>query len=282
MKEDFPLPDERVNVTPSHPLKEAALLSAALVGIILIVGLILELSSDHLIPLIPFSAEQSLLQEHHDLFPDDDAAIRNALQALADNLAAHGNFPANMPVTIHYASSDTINAGATLGGHIIIFRGLLQRIPHENALAMVLAHEMAHVKHRHPLRAAGRGITLSLLLAMFGIAGSDLPANLAGSASFMQSMHYSRAYERESDATALAMVKSYYGHTDGAADLFRLLADEEKKQGKEEGPLWAFMRSHPITEQRTQAASSTSNQHRITPLPQTLQLKLSSPSQSDS
>ena len=63
---------------------------------------------------------------------------------------------------MHYDASDTVNAFATLGGHVVIYRGLLEKLPNENVVAMVVAHEIAHIKHRDPVAALGRGVAITL------------------------------------------------------------------------------------------------------------------------
>ena len=67
------------------------------------------------------------------------------------------------------ASSKENNAYATLGGNIILTRELINSMSSENALSMVLAHEIAHIKHRDPIRSAGSQV---FLYAMFSILGS--------------------------------------------------------------------------------------------------------------
>jgi predicted Zn-dependent protease len=47
--------------------------------------------------------------------------------------------------------SDAINAFATPGGHIFITRGMAERAPSEDALAGVIAHELAHIQLMHGL-----------------------------------------------------------------------------------------------------------------------------------
>lgn len=52
---------------------------------------------------------------------------------------------------------------ATPGGHVIIYRGLLEKIPNENTLVMLLGHEIGHIKLRHPVKALGKGVVIGLL-----------------------------------------------------------------------------------------------------------------------
>jgi len=55
----------------------------------------------------------------------------------------------------HFAvlQSDTVNAFASPGGTILVTNGLLRLCRNEEDLAGVLAHEIAHVTLRHPLKA---------------------------------------------------------------------------------------------------------------------------------
>jgi predicted Zn-dependent protease len=46
-------------------------------------------------------------------------------------------------------NSPDLNAFGTIGGHIFICRGLLEALPSEDAVAAVLAHEIAHIQLRH-------------------------------------------------------------------------------------------------------------------------------------
>ena len=49
------------------------------------------------------------------------------------------DLPKDMSITVHYSTDKTVNAMATLVGNIIIFQGLIDVLPNENALAMVMA-----------------------------------------------------------------------------------------------------------------------------------------------
>ena len=79
---------------------------------------------------------------------------------------------------MHYDDDADVNAFATLGGHIVVYPGLLEAVPDENALAMVLAHEIAHVRHRHPIvglsRSAADATALETLARAYGhVGGAD-------------------------------------------------------------------------------------------------------------
>ena len=92
-------------------------------------------------------------------------------------------------------------------------------MPSENALAMVIAHEIAHVRHRDPIAALGGGATLALLLAIAGGNVQSLAPQVAG----LVQRGYSREAERLADEDALGALERFYGHAGGAADVFRQL-----------------------------------------------------------
>ena len=169
------------------------------------------------------------------------------MQGLADQLAQQIELPEDMQFTIHYDDSSTENAYATLGGNIYIYQGLLDLLPNENAVAMVIAHEMAHVYHRHPIIAMGRGVVIGLLLATISGLSSDMfVGQVVNDAGVLTLLTFNRDQEREADRTALAMLEKHYGHIKGADELFELL---HNRQSDEDNPP-LFLSTHPLTEER--------------------------------
>lgn len=66
------------------------------------------------------------------------------------------------------------NAFATPGGYVFLSRGLLKLLRNEAELAAVLGHEIAHVSHRHALRALERNKKLAGLGSLtIGAMGAD-------------------------------------------------------------------------------------------------------------
>jgi len=220
------------------------------IGLLLLFAL-LGLAADWLAEKVPFAYEQQLAEPLLEHDKDDATARQTAyLQGLAERLAAQMDLPEGMTIRVHYADDAEVNAGATLGGHVIMFRGLIERLPHENALAMVLAHEIAHIKLRHPVRSMGRGVVLAVAIAaLTGASGNSLGAGIVGEAGLLTALDFSRDQEAAADAEGLAAVAALYGHVAGSAELFTVLLEEER-----DAPLAAsqisFLRSHPLSEQR--------------------------------
>lgn len=249
MKYANPIIPEGINVSGENPLKELALLGG---GVLLAIGAVvfaLSLIAGSFARLIPFEFELELVQD----FPAPEtksAAVEKYLQTLADRLAAAQGLDDDMPVTVHYMDDATINAFATFGGRMFLHRGLLERIPNENSLAMVISHEIAHIKHRHPIMSLGRGVVVGLALAaIFNVSGNDLAVKVLGEAGFLTALSFSREQEQQADETALATLEQIYGHVSGAEELFRIFLDLEK------GSLVRvpqFFNTHPDTTRRIQ------------------------------
>lgn len=246
---------EGINVSKTHPLKEFAWLAAGLIILVVFSVLILSLMAEHLTRYIPFSMEQkaaaSISERYADEHPlgQQQQAIQNYLQTLADDLVIHQGLEDGMSITVHYIDDDTVNAFATLGGHVIIFKGLLEKMPHENALSMVMAHEIAHIKHRDPIVSLGRGLTVYLALtSIVGIGNNSSFEQVLGQTGLLTMMSFSREQESAADRTALLTLKRYYGHLKGAAILFEILQQEEDGY-----KVPSFFNSHPLTEDRIKA-----------------------------
>ena len=238
---------EGINYSKEHPLKEFVLLSAGVLGLIFAALLVLGVLADRLAIYIPFSVEQRIAAERF-IDSDKNAPIDHYLNDLAARIARAQQLPKDMTVTVHYIDDDTVNAFATLGGNILMFRGLLEKLDNENALTMVLAHEVAHIRHRHPIRSMGRGVVIGVALSMVSSSlGNAMVDKVLGHAGNIAVLSYSRDQEKEADETALKTLVKMYGNVEGATDLFEVLKKQEKGSLTPE-----FYSSHPLTDKRLQ------------------------------
>lgn len=267
---------EGINVTNVHPLRELAVLLCGAVVLIVAGVYVLGLSAGFMAPYIPFEMERKLVSS----FPVEqgsDGEVEAYLQQVTDRVVDVMALPDDIDITLHYSQGNTVNAFATLGGNVIVFRGLLEKLPNENALAMLLAHEIAHVKHRDPIVSLTRGVTISSALGLI-LGWSDL--DLMGEAGVYTLLHFSRAMEQEADKEALQAVYRLYGHTRGATDLFDTISAWHRASGAGDGI--EFMQSHPLDQNRikTLNALTTSNNWsgvgEMTPLPQSVVNELKS------
>jgi len=239
---------EGINASKENPLKEFFLLLGGIGACMAATIIILSLLAGRLAVYIPFSTEEELVAGG--ILPEDEGnpEVSAYLQGLVDDLRDELEAPEDMHFTVHYLNSDTENAYATLGGHIYMFRGLLELLPNENALLLVLAHEMAHIKHRHPIIAMGRGVVIGLLLASItGLSGDYFVGQVVSSTGVIALMAFNRDQEREADATALAAVARRNGHIAGSEDLFKILRDLESRDPINPPE---FLRTHPFGNHR--------------------------------
>ncbi len=241
---------EGINVSRSQPLLDLLRLLGGLLVAAAIVFTALGLLADKLAKYIPFATELKVAARFPDALPAP-GPVTSYLQQLADRIAAAQELPEGMRINVHYVDEPTINAFATLGGNVVLFRGLLNKMPSENALAMVISHEIAHVKLRHPIASLGRGLAIGIALATLSAgAGADIAGNTLGSAGLLTALTFSRSQERDADADALQTVAKLYGHVAGADQIFRLLREEGKEQIAD---VPALLRTHPLDQERINA-----------------------------
>lgn len=259
---------EGINASQEHPLKEFFWLTAGVFAVGFAIILVIILLADTLSVHIPFRIEREYTARYFAAGPVS-SEIENYLNTLASRIAHAEKLPDGMDVRIHYLEGDTVNAFATLGGNIYIFRGLLEHLPNENALAMVLAHEIAHIKNRDPIRGVGRAVIIGLALSMVsGDMGDAMLDNTLSQGATLTLLKYSREQERSADDEALDAMLALYGHAEGAAALFEVLEKEHAGEAHIE-----FFSSHPLTVERIAkvqraAAQFTSNETHVTALPQ--------------
>ncbi len=258
---------EGINASQEHPLKEFFWLSASVLVAGLALILIAVLLADTLSDRIPFSVEQRMTAKHFagKAGPPELDAYLNQLAA---RIATVEGLPEGMSVRVHYSDAGVVNAFATLGGNIVLFRGLLEKLPNENALAMLLAHEIAHVKHRDPIRGIGRAVVIGLSLSMLSTDAGDAVLDRALSqGATLTILKYSREQERAADDAALDALVALYGHVEGAAALFEVLKNEHPG-----APSLEFFSSHPLTSDRIKHIANAYPRHaeerRVTELPE--------------
>lgn len=248
------LPSEGINASDEHPLREFAWLVGAGLAALVLAVLLIGWAARWLAPRVPFEAELDLAArlEAASAAPARAAEHRErdaALQALADRVAARMALPPGMSVVLRYEDGGLVNAYATLGGRIHVFRGLLRELDSEDALAALLAHEIAHVKHRHVAAGLGRGLALGVLLsALSADAGAAVAQSVLGQTAGLVLLGYSREQEAQADDEALRAVAALYGHAGGVAELFGRL--DAATRGT--APPIELLRSHPLTPDRLQ------------------------------
>jgi beta-barrel assembly-enhancing protease len=169
---------------------------------------------------------------------------------------------------VNILDSDEINAFATPGGHIFITRGLIACAETEDALAAVIAHEIAHIQLQHGLKAiknsritkalsdtasagtAAAGYDLGQVTETFGISVNEIVTT-------MMKNGYSQKQEFEADSTGMAFL-SLAGYEPSA--LLDMLEVLQKTQGSHPG---GFNKTHPTPAQRITNAKKTVGNYKV-------------------
>ena len=216
-------------------------------GVLFALGLTFVIFAQSLVKFVPFSAEERFIKPYEGLLvedllseSEDSQIIQDYLEQLVVGLKDTGNLSDDLNFKIHYSDKLIENAYATLGGHIVVYRGLIDSVDSENGLVMVIAHEMAHIENRDPAAAMGRSLATSLIISSASGGYSDDVAEVLSNAGLNQ---FSRKQERKADILALDLINDYYGHVGGRDEFF------QKMQGRDID-LAEWLSSHPEIESR--------------------------------
>lgn len=246
---------EGINNSETQPLREFLWLTIGVVGGLVLGLTALALVTRWLAPRVPFEYEVGLAAPFVEALKAEsrgsDPRIEAYLQGIADRLVPAMGIDASMPIRAHFSADATVNAMATIGGHLVVYRGLLERLSSENALAMVMGHEIAHVRHRDPIVSLGRGVVVGVALAaLTGVSSSAVADHVIGEAGLLTTLKFSREQERQADRAGLAALTAVYGHGGGALELYRTLSEQEGPAAAWQGD---FFRTHPDTSRRIAA-----------------------------
>jgi len=111
--------------------------------------------------------------------------------------------PKVYPYEFKVLAKPDVNAFALPGGFIYIYEGLLSRVPDDDALAFVMAHEMAHAAHRHWAKHTGKMRGVGVLGSLVSILAKDTSGMIGSLAAGLMSLKYSRSEEDDADATGI-------------------------------------------------------------------------------
>jgi len=129
--------------------------------------------------------------------------------------------------------SDTFNAFATPCGHIFITRGLIACVKSEDALAALIAHELAHIQLRHGMRAIRSSRDTQDWVSQFMFSGGQEIANRINAG-------FSQTQEFDADIAALSLLTAAGYNPNGLIDMLKEL---EKVHGS--GIMKDFNSTHP-------------------------------------
>ncbi len=260
MSFDPSLPRDGVNVSRTHPLREAALLIAVVAAAGALCVVVIATAVDWLVPKLPPGLEARLFASAwpaavgRDADDAEEATRAAAAQQVLQRLARHWS---DNPYALRLGvmREDQPNAFALPGGSVVLTSGLLERVESENELAFVLGHELGHFHHRDHLRGLGRGLAFALVMAGLGAGGAA--ADVAALGGQLAQRGFDRDQERAADRFALELLAAEYGHVAGVTQFFGRLPAPD---GAVEEALTGYLATHPLHEQRVEALQALAEQ----------------------
>ena len=166
----------------------------------------------------------------------DAPAGQDALNALIDRVDPQARSDG---FTLELVDVDVPNAVALPGGRMVIFDGLFDITGNPDAVAGIVAHEIAHVRRRHVASAMVRELGLGTVITALG--GGAIASNAGG----LLSLSFSREAETEADADAIAMLRHARIDPRPTAETF-----QEFRSAEIDMPEW--LGSHPASGDRSE------------------------------
>lgn len=170
--------------------------------------------------------------------------------------------PMTYKFRFHVVKSPTLNAFAVPGGHIYLYSGLLLKASRPAEIAGVMAHELAHVKHRHTAQMIGKGTLVNLATLAAIIISRGEPAVTAGAAGAGLAMQLSFTREFEQEADRYGLLYMYQAGYDprGLLDFFDMMMREQRFSISRIPP---YLLTHPLSTDRMGQIENLIQLHRL-------------------
>ncbi len=129
----------------------------------------------------------------------DEKLVLPILQMV--NRLCSSNGIASSTIKVHVVNNKEINAFAMPGRHLVVHTALIDFADHQEEIAGVIAHEIAHIESGHVVKKLGKEIGLSILMNLtLGDIGGEVVRNAL---STLTSTAYDRSLEKEADLKAV-------------------------------------------------------------------------------
>lgn len=196
--------------------------------------------------LIPEAYENSLganFFEEYIKYEVMDTALSEKLTAFTDRMELRNSKPLYFTVV----ESGLINAFALPDGNIVVFTGIIDQMDSYEELAALIGHEAVHVNERHSIKMLCRNLAGYLVISVMLSDVNGIMAIVAENAHSLNSLSYSRHFEREADMIGTEILRDNRINPRGMSDLFGKL---HSHSGDTEEFIPEFLSSHPLTKER--------------------------------
>lgn len=191
-----------------------------------------------------------MLEEHQDI-KDYVTGIGKYIINTSPKIKKKDIYPYNFQVI-----NDTIiNAFCTPGGFVYVYTGLMKFIDNEATLAGIMAHEIAHAERRHVTQRLtayyGVNIMMSFILGGNPSLLAEIASNLFVGLAFLKN---SRDDEAEADYYSIQYLRATKYYPGGITFFFDKIREEQSRKGENPGDLDRLLATHPLADDRIQAA----------------------------
>ena len=244
--------DDNVNITEANHLKDFFQVGINLVLIIVSVYFFIYMLSG--IVLTSLSPEKQIAVEKFispkicektvNLTKDDKQRINNVKSKI---LQVDKNFPKTSNLEINVIKDKQLNALCYPNGNIYITSELYKYLDTKEKLTFVIAHEMAHYRHKDHLLNLRRSISNSIVLIALAAANPNSKeiGNLVESSLNITDLKYSRGVEAKADKYAIKIMNIIYGNSKAGVEVMKTLKEKNRFDIE-------FLSSHPNIDKRIQ------------------------------
>ncbi len=241
-----------------------ALTGVAIIACILLAGYFLGLpvAAERIAARIPIKTEQRLgrrslawLDENGWLKPTNldkkkQLDIRDGFDRLRSELPLKDYYQLELRSSRAFGA----NAFALPGGTIVITDEMVSATESPAEVQAVLAHEIGHVELRHTMRSVLQNSAVAVAAAAVTSDAATLSIAVAGLPVLLAKTKYSREFETAADDFAFKLLKQK-GYSPAAfASIMERLAQKHKPEER----AFAYVSTHPITEERVKRALNAS------------------------
>lgn len=145
-------------------------------------------------------------------------------------------------LNVYIFSNSEVNAFALPDNQMVIYTGLIQKTENPEALAGVIAHELAHIQKGHVMQSLKKEIGLGVLFTV--LTGQSDYTLISEISKMLVSSSFSRKMEKEADLLGVEYLINAQIDPVPFADLTSNLNDIEFKALK-------WINSHPMSEERS-------------------------------
>lgn len=227
--------------------------AATLVALLGVFWFAVDYGSEFAAPLLPYSLQVKLGESVYDELTADKEECHGkaglaAINGLANRLAQAADYKHS--ITVHVIAGGPVNAFTLPGGVLVFFSDLIDQAKDSSQVAGVLAHEIGHAVHYHPTKGLARQFGIDLMLKLASGGYSDVISTLGTGGSLLLALRNGRAFERDADATGVALLEKLGIRADGIASFFEQMMEKESTDMAAAAGIWS---SHPPTAERIAA-----------------------------